>query len=337
MGLLRAAGYTNVRAYVGGMADWTANGLPVESGEAAPRAAPEGAPAARGRAAPTARRALRDELARPGRPVLAAFDALAARPVGEVLAAWVVMVLGCGLVYWAAAAASQGSLLAGGEPVAPTLEGLLTSVYFSFVTALSLGYGDVVPAGWIRLLAVTEATSALLVFGFVIAKFLSRRQDALIEEIHKIAFEDRLDRIRTNLHLVLSELQAIAAACAAGSAPPGRILARAESAALVFTGELRTIHDILYRPQEVPEEEVLQGILASLASALEELGGLTGCLPEGRAPAPALEGHVRSIARLAGEICSDCVPRAYEPRLRGWMDRVQAIARGLGAEAETRP
>ena len=76
--------------------------------------------------------------------------------------------------------------------------------------ATSVGYGDVVPVGATRVLAIAEAVTGLLVFGAVVAKFVSRRQDTIVREIHRVTFEERLDRVQTNLHLVLSELQAIA-------------------------------------------------------------------------------------------------------------------------------
>jgi hypothetical protein len=32
------------------------------------------------------------------------------------------------------------------------------------------------------------------------------------------------------------------------------------------------------------------------------------------------------MARLAREICGDCVPREYAPALRTWMDQIQRMA-----------
>ena len=41
----------------------------------------------------------------------------------------------------------------------------MTALYFSFVTATSVGYGDVVPMGVIRIVAIAEAITGLLIFG----------------------------------------------------------------------------------------------------------------------------------------------------------------------------
>ena len=76
----------------------------------------------------------------------------------------------------------------------PLNKGFASALYFSFVTATSIGYGDIVPVGGARVIAVAEAITALLVFGAVVAKFVSHRQEELVSEIHRFTFEERLDR-----------------------------------------------------------------------------------------------------------------------------------------------
>ena len=63
------------------------------------------------------------------------------------------------------------------------------------------------------MIAVVEAITALLVFGAVVAKFVSHRQEELVTEIHRVTFEERLDRVEANLHMVISELLAITSMC----------------------------------------------------------------------------------------------------------------------------
>src|SRR5438309_1950686 len=147
----------------------------------------------------------------------AVLDLVERRSTSQLFLVWLAMILLSGLVYWAAGFATN-SLMERDTPIASNLSGLLTSIYFSFVTATSVGYGDIVPVGWVRTLAVAEAVSGLLIFGAVVAKFVSRRQDELVREIHRVTFEERLDRVQTNLHLVLSELQEIASQCEIGRA-----------------------------------------------------------------------------------------------------------------------
>jgi ion channel len=51
--------------------------------------------------------------------------------------------------------------------------GVLTGFYFSFITQLTIGYGDVYPVGWLRYVAVIQGLTAalfvLLVFGKIVA------------------------------------------------------------------------------------------------------------------------------------------------------------------------
>ena len=117
--------------------------------------------------------------------------------------------------------------------ICPDLHGFASAVYFSFVTATSIGYGDIVPLGGARVIAVAEAIIALLIFGAVVAKFVSHRQEELVSEIHRVTFEERLDRVETNLHTVISEILAITAMCEA-KAPLNRVSIRLESAVILF-------------------------------------------------------------------------------------------------------
>ena len=146
------------------------------------------------------------------------------------------------------------------------------------MTATSIGYGDIVPVGGARVIAVIEAITALLIFGAVVAKFVSHRQDELMSEIHRVTFEDRLDRVETNLHMVISELLSITA-MSETKAPLNRVTTRLESAVILFSGELRTTRDLLYQPRLVVEEGVLAAILATLASAMNVLAELLALLP----------------------------------------------------------
>jgi hypothetical protein len=311
--LLRDLGYTDVSHYPGGLTEWQAS---TESGmqnsEAGIRAR-----------IPNAKFHI------PNSASTRFVNALADRSVGALFRLWIVIVIGFAVAYWALASASPGfALLSNGAPIASDVRGLLPALYFSAVTATSIGYGDIVPAGGARVLAVGEGIAGLILFGCVVSKFVSRRQDQLIGEIHRIAFEDRLGRLRTNLLLVRSELQATARLCEGHDIPPAEAVARIEGAAMVFVGELRAVHDLLYRPQETPDEAVLEAILAGLTSVFREFNELLSCVQgKGAVQPPALAASVKDASRLAREICGDCVPRQFAPGLRTWMDQIQRMAR----------
>ena len=311
MGLLRELGYSNVRHYPGGLSEWIELETP---GPSAPSASSAHSTHA---ARPTPRRSLSSRFV----------DALADRSVGALFRLWIGIVLLCAVVYWLLAWSPRDVLMSSSGAVETGLRGLLPALYFSAVTATSVGYGDIVPTGAARAIAIFESIAGLVLFGCVISKFVSRRQEQLIGEIHRIAFEDRFGRVRTNLLLVRTELQATARLCEGRDIPPPEALARVEGAAMVLVGELRAVHDLLYRPQETPEEAVLEAILAGLTSVFREFLELLTCVETQRTERPpALAASVATMSRLAREICGDCVPREFAPGLRIWMDQIQRMA-----------
>src|SRR2546428_450025 len=198
-------GYTDVRHFAGGLAGWTEGGGRLETEPTEVRAT-RAVASLRSGARPRSDASPRSSSKNLARAFLAS---IAERSIGSLLRLWLGMILGFGVIYWIADGWQGHGLVANGNPVDLSAGGLAQAVYFSFVTALSIGYGDVVPLGPARVLAIAEGFAGLLIFGCVISKLVSQRQEEMVEEIHRTSFEDRLGRVRTNLHLVLSELQAI--------------------------------------------------------------------------------------------------------------------------------
>jgi hypothetical protein len=330
-------GYSKVRIYRGGIADWMDSGEPTESVSEAPPEpdsatvdsslpTPEGPPLTISPSGEIGRVPARlSQMRRWDRSVLSLIHR---RSALQLFLIWIGMILLSGVGYWLVALVSKYGLSQAGKPVGTDLNGFGTALYFSFVTATSIGYGDILPVGFARVVAVTEAISALLIFGAVVAKFVSHRQDELVSEIHRITFEERLDRVQTNLHMVISDMLAITAMCEAQK-PPNRIATRLESAVRIFNGEIRAIHDLLYQRQLVVEERVLAAILANLYSALNVLSELLQSLPPTFVRSQLLTIVLDELTRLASEICASCVPHEYTPRLVFWMDRIEAIAQRI--------
>jgi len=330
--LLHELGYSNVRDYRGGLADWVESGGTLESAVGAISPAREerrpigplltvsaDGYAGRGPARVSSARSWNDS-------VLGLVERLS---TFQLFLLWIGTVLLCGFVYWLGALIGEHGLVEAGSPLAANLSGLGSALYFSFVTATSVGYGDVLPVGIARVLAVIEAVTALLIFGAIVAKLVSHRQEELVGEIARVTFDERLDRVQSNLHTVISELLSITSLCETRAMPLARLSTRLDSAVLLFVGELRTMHDLLYQPRLLVEEGVLGSILANLASALDILAELLNCLPAEFARSQPLDITLNSLTRLAQEICGSCVPHAYTPRLIFWMDRIQDTSRGI--------
>ena len=328
--MLHELGYRNVRDYRGGLEDWVESGGPLETAAAVASKVELKKPTLVGPALADAGVGTgQARILRQGRWNDSVLGFVDRRSTLQLFLAWTGMILLCGVGYWLGALFGEHGLIEAGSPVGSDLSGLGSALYFSFVTATSVGYGDVVPLGFARAIAVSEAVAGLLIFGAVVAKFVSHGQEELVREIHQVTFEERLDRVQSNLHTVISELLSITSMSEANGVQLQRLGTRLDSAVLLFVAELRATHRLLYQPRLVVEEGVLSSILADVASALQVLSELLAGLPTGFVRSQPLDLGLGNLTRLAEEICGSCVPHAYTARLVFWMDLIQTTSRRI--------
>jgi Ion channel len=112
------------------------------------------------------------------------FDALSGRPDERVASRarmivlagvnFVELLLCFGLIY----AADYASLRGAGRPV--------TAFYFSIITQLTIGYGDVYPTGWLRVVAATQGLVGILFVILVFGRFM-----ASLPQVHGIFGDKR--------------------------------------------------------------------------------------------------------------------------------------------------
>jgi ion channel len=85
-----------------------------------------------------------------------------------------------GVCYWEVQHLRAGTFAMSGSPVVVGAMDLSTSVYFSFVTLATLGYGDIVPlTPTVRGLAVSEAIIGQLYLAVLVARLVGSRHQQI--------------------------------------------------------------------------------------------------------------------------------------------------------------
>lgn len=84
--------------------------------------------------------------------------------------------------------------------------GFIDSLYFSFVTFTTLGYGDLTPVGFARFISVILTLSGLLFTSLLIGKFASERQQAMLLLVHTSDCQRRIDAFCIELYKLNDEL-----------------------------------------------------------------------------------------------------------------------------------
>lgn len=95
------------------------------------------------------------------------------------------------------------------SPINHTVKGVLDSVYFSFITATSTGYGDILPSGFFKIITIFEVIFGLMLLAFVTSKLISIKQDVILSEIYEISFNEKINRLRSSLLVFRQNLSRI--------------------------------------------------------------------------------------------------------------------------------
>ncbi len=297
-------GYSDVLHYAGGLEEWNANGRSLQRELSA---------------TPTDIRANR---------LLQAVNSLS---LNQWVAIWLGMVIGCGFIFWIVDQTAWAGLHHNGRPLEPGVTSLGDCLYFSVVTATTLGYGDITPVTtWARALAALEAVGGMVLVGALISKLLSTHQEALLRETHELAFNERLGRIQTSLHLLISEFQDMQTAHETGERPESGIDMRLSSGSAILVRDLRVVRDLLHGQNHRVDESSMELVLVTLCGTLESyLNVLTKCHSDQSRSA-------RLLGDLVEEICAECTPHQYSTELRALISRTHLLAQRILGVASAR-
>ncbi len=83
---------------------------------------------------------------------------------------------------------------------------LQDSIYFSFVTATTTGFGDITPVGYFKMIAIFEVIMGLLLLAVVTSKLVSIKQNTILNEVYDLSFTEKVNRLRSSFLLFRQNL-----------------------------------------------------------------------------------------------------------------------------------
>ncbi|MFC1697808.1 potassium channel family protein [Nanoarchaeota archaeon] len=119
---------------------------------------------------------------------------------------WIGVIFIFGIIFFAASYFLDQPITADEDSITDDTTGLYNSMYFSFTTAATVGYGDITPVGYAKVIAVIEAIIGLLIYGMVISKLVSVKQEKLLLEIHTMSQREQKTRLRSAFFLYRSDV-----------------------------------------------------------------------------------------------------------------------------------
>ncbi|MBU0536006.1 MAG: potassium channel family protein, partial [Nanoarchaeota archaeon] len=124
----------------------------------------------------------------------------------HILLIWVFVVLCFGMAYYFFSGASSHLIYTADKS---DVGDISDSIYFSFVTATTTGFGDILPSGSFKVIVIFEVLAGLLLLALVTSKLVSIKQDVILTEIYEISFNEKMNRMRSSLLLFRQNLSRV--------------------------------------------------------------------------------------------------------------------------------
>ena len=116
----------------------------------------------------------------------------------RIFGVWFFVIFSFGLIYLYAQTPESYLWYAVGEHKVGTLG---DAVYFSFITATTTGFGDIIPFGFFKFLTVIEVVCGWLLLAAVTMRLISIKQDIIIGELYEMSLRNEIAGLRTSLRL----------------------------------------------------------------------------------------------------------------------------------------
>lgn len=120
---------------------------------------------------------------------------------------WVGIVAVFGIIYFLTSNGDSYLIYNDGSKV--IISNIVDAIYFSFITATSTGFGDIIPFGNFKFIAIIEVLFGLVLLAVVTSKLVSIKQDIILNEIYELSFNEKINRMRSSLLLFRQNLSRI--------------------------------------------------------------------------------------------------------------------------------
>lgn len=124
----------------------------------------------------------------------------------HILLLWLFAIVFFGFVYYFLQNGSSNLFYVAKNSV---VDNLRDSIYFSFVSATTTGFGDIIPFGFFKMISILEVVFGLMLLAIVTSKLVSIKQDAILNELYELSFTDRVNKLRSSLLLFRQNLDRI--------------------------------------------------------------------------------------------------------------------------------
>jgi hypothetical protein len=126
----------------------------------------------------------------------------------QVIGVWITGIVLFGAIYFGLIFINQ-PLTYHNEPLTKNVNGLGNSLYFSFITAMTIGYNDITPSGYSKLAVILEAIFSVALFGLFIAKIVAVKQEELVQEVEELSFEESTNSAISEMYIFRNDIKNI--------------------------------------------------------------------------------------------------------------------------------
>jgi hypothetical protein len=126
----------------------------------------------------------------------------------QVIGLWIISIVLFGMIYFGFTFTNH-PITNNNEPLTKDVLGFGNSMYFSFVTAMTIGYNNLVPVGFSKLFVVIEAIFSVAILGVFIAKIIAVKQEEIIHEVEELSFEESTNSAISELYIFRNDAKTV--------------------------------------------------------------------------------------------------------------------------------